>query len=176
LSDSIPKPFDVNDLERVVTDDDKLIMIETILAWADLDTGVSRLTLLMFGLEADAGSILIGNMDVKTKVERIKGLYEHLGNVAGTKGMAALKTAMMKHSSSRNVIAHRKCIGKLISQPTRLVFLSSKHVKGQAGRFEMLAIDHSEMVASAKFARAASRTVSKMIDAIDPSVEDGGDS
>ncbi len=128
----------------------------------------------MFGLESDAGSILIGNMDLKTKVERIKALYEQYGNSVGKNAMGRLITAMREFSFSRNAIAHRKCVGKLISQPTRLVFLSTKHIKGQSDSFEMLAIDHSEMTASAKFARDASVTVARMIDAIQASGNNGG--
>jgi hypothetical protein len=173
LSDSIPQSFDVDDLERVATDGDKLIMIETILAWADLDTGISRLIMLLFGLEADAGSILIGNMDLKTKVERIKALYEQYGNTAGKDKMVQLINAMRLFSACRNTIAHRKCIGRLISQPQRLVFISTKHVKGQLDQFEMLAIDHSEMIASAKFARKASETIHRLIEAIETRREDG---
>ena len=72
MSGTAIKPFDVEDLDRTLEDQDRLIMAETILAWADLDTGISRLILLVFGLDDDAGSILIGNMDLKTKVEKSK--------------------------------------------------------------------------------------------------------
>ena len=118
-------------------------MAETILAWADLDTGISRLIFLMFGIDSDAGSILIGNMDLKTKAERIKSLYSHLGNDAGAASFSKLSNAMREFSFSRNSIAHRKCIGRLKSEPSRLVFMSSRHVKGEQGSFEMIAIDRS---------------------------------
>jgi hypothetical protein len=167
VSDGILQTFDVDDLECVVTDADKLIMAETILAWADLDTGISRLTLLLLGLHADAGSILIGNMDLKTKVERIKSLYEQYGNAAAKDSFTKLIKSMKDFSSSRNAIAHRKCIGRLISQPTRVVFLSSKHVKGQRDRVEMMCVDHSEMIASADFARKAAASVHRKIDAFE---------
>jgi hypothetical protein len=176
LSNPTIDSFDFDDLEWVVTDDDKLVMVETILAWADLDTGVSRLTYLMFGLDPDFGSILIGTMDLKTKVERMKMLYDHLGNAVGRNSMGRLITAMREYSACRNAIAHRKCIGRLISDPARLVFLSARHIKAEPGRFEMLAIDRSEMVASAEFARKAAVTVAKMIDALDASAENGGNS
>lgn len=175
MSEPIPEPFNVDDLERVVTDGDRLIMIETILAWADFDTGISRLILLLFGLEDDAGSILIGNMDLKTKVERMKTLYAHYGNTDGARKLGQLTKAMELFSPSRNNIAHRKCIGRLISEPERLVFLSAKHVKGQRGQFEMLMVHHSEMVSSAKFARHAAGIVHRLIDAIETGDEHGGD-
>lgn len=167
MSNATLATFDMSDLDRTLTDADKLVMAETILAWADLDTGISRLTFLMFGMESDAGSILLGNMDLKTKVERMKMLYEHYGNATGKNSMVRLIAAMKEFSFSRNSIAHRKCIGRLISDPDRLVFMSAKHVKAEPGRFEMLCIDRSEMTASAEFARKASVTVARMIDAID---------
>lgn len=155
--------FDVDDLDRLVPDADRLLLAETILAWADLDTGISRLILLVFGLQHDAGSILIGNMDLKTKVERIKAFYTHIRHKRGADQLGKLLTSMQKASDCRNVIAHRKLVGRLISKPTRLVFLSARHVKGGQGRFEMLAIDHSEFVASARFARRAAEKVHEMI-------------
>jgi len=167
LTSSPTKPFDTTDLDPVLTDADRLVMAETILAWADLDTGISRLIFLMFGIDSDAGSILIGNMDLKTKAERIKSLYSHLGNDAGAASFSKLSNAMREFSFSRNSIAHRKCIGRLKSEPSRLVFMSSRHVKGEQGSFEMIAIDRSEMIASAKFARDAAVTVANMINAIE---------
>jgi hypothetical protein len=167
LSDFSIKPFDPDDLERVVTDADRLIMAETILAWADLDTGISRLIVLVFGLEDDAGSILIGNMDLKTKVEKIKMLNDHHGRLKSAASLGRLITAMRTFSESRKVVAHRKCIGRLISAPTRLVFLSARHIKKLPGQFEMLCVDHSELVASAEFARGASVKVHAMIEAIE---------
>ncbi len=88
------KPFDIDDLDRTLSDQDRLVMAETILAWADLDTGISRLILLTFNLEHDAGSILLGNMDLKTKVEKIKMLHEHHGSSAGAAKFAKLATVV----------------------------------------------------------------------------------
>jgi hypothetical protein len=159
----IVDPFDHDDLDRVLTNKDRLIMVETILSWADLDTGLSRLILLIFGLDDDAGSILIGNMDLKTKAEKIKILYDHRQMKKDTESLTSLISGMKTFSACRNAIAHRKVIGRLKSVPTRIVFLSAKHIKRSPGQFEMLAIDHSEMIASAAFASNAAITVGKMI-------------
>lgn len=167
MSDATAPPFDMDNLERVITDADKFVMVETILAWADLDTGISHLTLLMFGLEHDAGSILIGNMDFKTKVERLKALHDHHGKSGAAASLGRLITSMRTFSASRNTVAHRKHVGRMKSDPTRLVFLSSKHVKGKPGHFEILCVDHSELIASAKFARDASAKVQIMIERIE---------
>jgi hypothetical protein len=167
MLDWILMSFDISDLDRFITDEDKFVMIETILAWADLDTGISRLTLLMFGLQEDAGSILIGNMDLKTKVERLKALHDHYGRSEGALSLGRLLKAMRSHSGSRNVIAHRKHVGRMKSEPKRLVFMSSKHVKGSIGSFEILCVHHSEFIASAAFARDASVKIAMMIDQID---------
>ncbi|WP_143146817.1 hypothetical protein [Novosphingobium sp. NDB2Meth1] len=142
-------------------------MAETILAWADLDTSISRLILLLFGVRDDAGSILIGNMDLKTKVEKIKLLHAHYGLDDHAKSFAALSSKMQEFSKCRNTVAHRKCIGKSLSDPTRLIFISAKHVKGQPDVFEMLSVDHSELIASAFFARQASQSIADMIGEIE---------
>lgn len=172
MSAPTTKPFDIDDLDRTLSDQDRLIMAETVLAWADLDTGISRLILLVFRVEHDAGSILIGNMDLKTKVEKIKMIHEHHGSSAGAATFAKLANAMKNLSECRNIVAHRKCIGKLISEPTRLSFLSAKHVKKVPGQFEIVCVDHSELIASAEFARDAAVKVHDMIVAIEDRQED----
>ncbi|CAM3264330.1 hypothetical protein SPAN111604_13710 [Sphingomonas antarctica] len=172
------KTFDVDDLDRSITDNDRLIMAETILAWADLDTGISRLIMLVFDLDesSGSGSILIGNMDLKTKAEKIKVLYDHIGNKAAATNMSKLITAMKEYSFCRNAVAHRKVIGRMTSDPTRIAFLSAKHVKGEVGKYEILAIDHSEFIASAKFARAASVKVHELMIKFEDSGDDRANS
>jgi hypothetical protein len=169
LPGTTAKLFAVDDLDRSLSDHDRLTMAETILAWADFDTGVSRLILLVFGLQDDAGSILIGNMDLKTKVEKIKILNAHRGLKEEAAKFARLATAIKNLSECRNTVAHRKCVGKMTSEPTRLVFLSAKHVKNVLGQFEVVCVDHSELEASAKFARKASEIVHRMVAAIEES-------
>lgn len=142
-------------------------MAETILAWADLDTGISRLILLIFGIQDDAGSILIGNMDLKTKVEKIKMLHAHHSYSKATEGFTTLITSMKHYSDCRNIVAHRKCVGRLVSEPTRLAFLSAKHIKKTPGQFEIVCVDHSELVESAEFARDTALNIGAMITAIE---------
>jgi hypothetical protein len=175
LSSPTPKSFDLADLDRALSDQDRLVMAETIFAWADLDTGISRLILLIFGIQDDAGSILIGNMDLKTKVEKIKMLHEHHGHADSAQRFAKLITAMKDYSDCRNIVAHRKCVGRLISEPSRLAFLSAKHVKKTPGQFEIVCVDHSELVASANFARDTAVKVHEMIVAIEDGMQDSAD-
>ena len=165
------KSFDIADLDQAISDKDRLVMAETILAWADLETGISRLILLVFGLKDDAGSILVGNMDLKTKVEKIKILYEHHSQSRGAASFAKLANGIKKYAVCRNIVAHRKCIGSLISEPTRVVFLSAKHVKNVPGQFEMICVDQSELIASAEFARNAAVKVHSMIVGLEESAE-----
>ena len=173
MTGSTSKPFDVDDLDRSLTDNDRLLMAETILAWADLDTGISRFILLVFRIEDDAGSILIGNMDLKTKAEKIKMLYDHAGNTTVAAQFTRLIKAMQTFSECRNTIAHRKVIGRMISKPTRLAFMSAKHVKRQPGVFEMLCIDNTELIASAQFARKAAVKIHEMIGVLEDSRDNG---
>jgi hypothetical protein len=159
--------FDVSDIEPSLSDNDKIILADTILAWADFETGVTYFIFLVFGLDFDAGSILLERMDLKTKLMRIKSLHEHHNKIEGAKSLRNLISNVEEFSASRNVIAHRKCIGSMISQPTRLVFMSSQHVKKQPGTLEILCVDHSELIASANFARQAAKNVKTLIDAIE---------
>jgi hypothetical protein len=108
-------------------------------------------------------------MDLKTKVEKIKMLHEHHGRGKHAESFAKLITAMRKFSDCRNIVAHRKCVGKSRSEPSRLAFLSAKHIKKVPGQFEIMYVDHSELITSAEFARDSAVKVHEMIIAIEDS-------
>lgn len=143
--------FPMDDLERVVPDSAKLAMAEVILSWATFDSLVSQWTILAFGMSFDVGAIFVGNMDTKSKLDKLCILYEHVG-LSGLKTVKALRKQHGDHVNVRNAIAHSSCVGRLKSDPQRIVFSPFKAVKGEVGTMEIAAIHIEQFRAAAEFA------------------------
>ena len=66
--------FDLSDLSHDIHQEARDVICDVILSWARLDSLVSQLALLSFGLALDGGTILLGAMDTKAKLDRLKKL------------------------------------------------------------------------------------------------------
>ena len=152
----------LDDIDLCITKEAKLAVADMVLAWAALDTMISYWVLLLFGMPMDTGSILLGNMDTKTKITRLKQFFQHHGNAKEAALAQRLSKSHEKFVDARNTIAHRRCFGMQKSDPTRLMFSSTKHILGEVGKFEILAIDLSEIRAATKFASDAEKSIFRL--------------
>ncbi len=117
--------FSDADLDRTISLAAREAICELILAWADLDTIVSYWTIKAFGMQLDVGSIMLGTMDTKTRLMRLKQLYEHKRNMPFAKNIGKLSKEMATWVDCRNIVCHQKCIGQLTSDNERIVFSQS---------------------------------------------------
>ncbi len=152
----------MDDLDRTLTQDAKDAICDLVLAWAGFDTTVSYWMGLTFGLDIDIASILIGNMDTRTKLDRMKLVYDHLGAPQASASIGRLVKAHGEFVDTRNAIAHRRCVGMTHTDCERLIFTSSKHIRKDVGRFEVLAIDVEQLKAATSFANEAVEKILKI--------------
>jgi hypothetical protein len=145
----------LDDVDRTLTQEARDAVADLVLAWAGYDTMVSYWMMLTFNLDLDVGSILLGNMDTKTKLDRMKALFVHMGADKAAASIERLSKAHLEFVDARNAVAHRRCIGMQKSDPCRLLFTSVKHVRKDVGAFEMLAVDVNMLKAGAQFANEA---------------------
>jgi len=92
-------------------------MLSLVLAWGRYDGLISQWLLQAFSLSLDSGSILLGNMDTRTKLDRLKGLYQHHGKKAVVANIAKLQKDHLEFVDIRNLIAHSGCAGQVRSHP-----------------------------------------------------------
>lgn len=156
-------PYDK--LERDLPVSVRLLISDLVLAWASFDTVVSYWTSLVFGLDLDVSSILLGTMTAKTKLDRMKLLAEHLGQTEAVASIASLASQERDMAECRNTIAHRRCIGLTTDDAGTewLVFTSTKHMKKERGMYEVRQVDLNEIRASASFASQASDKILEMV-------------
>jgi len=105
-------------------------MLDLILTWARLDTACSIWVTLAFGMCTDSGPILLGNMDMKTKLDRLKALAAHHDLKPTAKSIANLQKIVAHYVPLRNAIAHSMLTGERISKPGTIVFSPLKPAPG----------------------------------------------
>lgn len=108
---TIPEPF-------------KEAMLELILIWAKLDTGLGLLSALYFGMDPTAGAIIFNRMRVSERLHRVRALQVELGRTELAAQIKRIQRSYEAHSKPRNLIAHAYCAGIYKSgQDDLLVFM-----------------------------------------------------
>jgi hypothetical protein len=158
--------FSVSDISNNLDEETRGVMLDLILSWARYDGLISQWVLLAYGLTPDAGSLLLGNMDTRTKLDRLKALYEHHSMQEGVARIAALQKGHAHYVDIRNAIAHSACGGQNTSEPKRVLFAPVKTIKGQLGKMLMEQIHIDLMREAAKFAGDAGDKLLGFTDAL----------
>jgi hypothetical protein len=159
--------FDLDNLEKELTQEARDAMLNVILSWARFDAFVSKWVSVTFGTSADATVILMGNMDTRNKLDKLKALYLHFGFLSGATKIEDLKKAQGEHVDVRNAIAHRSCVGQIRGDPEKVVFMSIRRVKGMPGHSFVEVMHLSQMIAATEFALHACDNISRIIDAVE---------
>jgi hypothetical protein len=145
-------------------------MLDVILAWARFDTFISKWISVAFGTSPDATVILMGNMDTRNKLERLKSLYAHFGFTSEADRIEALKKAHAEHVNVRNTIAHVSCVGQVAGEPDKVVFTAVRRVKNQPGYTFVEVIHLEQMVAAVGFALRACEDIGNIVDELKTSI------
>lgn len=156
--------FSISDVSNEIDEETRGLIADLILAWARYDSLVTQWTYRTFNMTADEGSIFIGNMDTRTKLERIKALYKHYGHTSSVEKVAELAKLSKPHTEVRNTICHKTCGGHSRSDPDRLVFSSGKIFPQKPGVM-LVELIHLDQIRSAiGFAKHNADMISKIVD------------
>ena len=169
--------FQIDDVNPEISENARFYICELILAWATYDVSVSYWISVAFQMPLDRGAVFLGNMDTKTKLDKLVKLYTHFGEAESAKGVRALRTEHEKHVEVRNAVTHASCRGMLLSQPDRLVFSYFKMLG--PGRMQMDAIHLEQLIKAATFATEAAKRIYEITDGMEahspaPSEPTGG--
>lgn len=155
--------FSLEDVDPNITESMRLHIADLILRWAAFDTAISYWMVQSFGLPMDASSILLGNMDTRTKLDKLFKLHQHFSH-PGTAAIGRLRKQHEKHVEARNIVAHQRCAGHLKSDPDYMVFHSIRHVAGALGEFEIVCVPLDVMRLSTFWAGKAEQGVRSITD------------
>ena len=127
------------------------VMLDLVLAWAELDGAISMMSSAIFGLNPTTGSLLMGKMRVSEKLERVVKLHKAFSQSDGANTVKRIKTDYERLARARNLIAHSKCVGVLQSDSTSLMFATFEAPKH--GELALYRLTLGEMNAGIAYAK-----------------------
>ena len=158
--------FNISDVSSEIDEETCILVADLILAWARYDSLVTQWTYRTFNMTADEGSIFIGNMDTRTKLDRLKAFFKHYGHTTSVELIAELAKLNKTHAEVRNSICHKTCGGHSKSDPDRLIFSNGKIYPQQPGRMMIELIHLDQIRAATAFAKEKADLISKFVDAL----------
>lgn len=161
--------FTLDDLEPNISQFARDVICDLILSWAKFDSLVSQLTLVAFGLSLDGGTIMLGAMDTRSKLDKLKKLYDHHQMEEAAQSIANLRQSHKEYVDIRNSVAHHTCAGSWKSRPEMIVFAPVRAVQGSVRMVEVEHIPLREMINAVGFAEGASN----LLLAVTPQLTDG---
>ena len=159
--------FSVDEITNSLDHESRDVICGLVLSWARYDSIISQWTFRSFGMGADEGSILLGNMDTKSKFERLQSLFKHFGNGEAAVSVKRLAAEHQKHVGIRNTVCHVTCAGHVRSEPDRIAFGGGKIFKGKPGVM-LVELVHIQQIRDARdFASKSADQIVQLIDLIE---------
>ena len=149
------------ELEPNVSPAARIVMAELIMGWAMFEASLSHFLLLAFGIALDEGSILIGNMDTRTKLDRLQTLYKHHGMKSAATNIRNLIAVHKHFVDVRNVVAHHVCMGHYVADPDMLMFSAGRVSPGHKGMIRGVSYSVHQMSAATDFAYITGEMLSR---------------
>lgn len=155
--------FQLDDCTLTIDEETQKLIAELILAWARYDSLVTHWTFRSFGMGPDEGPILLGNMDTKTKIERLKKLHNHLSIEPAATWIGYLHKTHETHVEVRNAICHKSCAGHHRRAPNYLIFHIAKPPIKMIGHMTVEMYHLDQIKAAITFAKEAADKISDIV-------------
>lgn len=110
-------------IQRTLPQDVRDVLLNVILAWAELDMATGFFVSLVLGLDPDAGATKFGRREISDKLKRSSKALKEAGEFEVARVVLEISSQYPEKATYRRRIAHSKCAGVLMSDPTRIVFL-----------------------------------------------------
>lgn len=157
--------FLIEDCTHTIDLETEQLIARLVLAWARYDSQVTQWAIRAFGMEPDEGTIIIGNMDTKTKLERIKKLHLHFGQLEQANWIAEIGKLHKEQVDVRNAICHKMCAGHHRREPNYLIFADPKPPSQKVGHMTIIMHHLDQLKTSTSFATKAADEISGIVDA-----------
>ncbi len=96
---------------------------------AMLEIALTEWLTRLVGMDSDIGPLLIGRMDNRAKIDKLKEIYAHLNNKGAVRSLKWLSKNAKIHSDVRNTVIHNICCG-VKNDGNTLQFLTFLPVRG----------------------------------------------
>lgn len=136
--------------------------------WPYFDHVLTEWLILLAEMQQDIGRILIGQMETKTKLDKLKAISKHLGHDADVKTIARISKSHVHFSKIRNAVAHCPILGMNPDHPMEILFVESRFVKGRRDLVDVSSIRLERIMAAAAFASKTTATIRRVLSQAQP--------
>lgn len=140
-------------------------VLNLIVTWPELEIGLTYWISLAINLRPSETGILLGAMDTKTKINKLKALYAHRGDREAAKLLKDIAKEHKEHADVRNTIAHAKLLGASKANPDEAYFLTSMAIPDQHGFMEISRLSVADLRAAERFAKDRSKDILALLKA-----------
>lgn len=137
------EPFEVFDFDiaadtRRLANRHRLVMAKLVLSFALLDTHLSNWIAQAFDMRSDRAALLLQNMTLSTKIQKLIKLFEHEGRPASASVLKIINREVSEHSNTRNLVCHAECVGVWRKDADYVIFVPLSYIPG---RFDGLKVE-----------------------------------
>lgn len=142
------------DLERKLPHEVREVLLDVILAWANLEMATGFFVAQVFGFNPDEGAEKFGRKEIADKLKRASKALKDLGKEEIASKVSEIAEDYPEKALLRRRIAHSKCAGVRKSIPSRVVFLPFER-EGPPGNLAIEIIHISKFAEATKWAEQA---------------------
>lgn len=153
------------DLEPNLPANVREVLLDVVLAWANLDMATAFFVASVSGLNPDEGADRFGRKEIADKLTRAAKALEKRGDASIVREVREVARVYPDKALYRRRIAHSKCAGVRKSNPSRLVFMPFE----REGPQRHLAIEVFDLSLFAEAAAWARRVHDRFMEIVDRS-------
>jgi hypothetical protein len=136
-------------------------------AWPLFEIALTDWLIAVAGMTTDIGALMVGRMDTRGKIDKLKEIYSHLGNKDQVRWLTNLNKSARGYTVIRNTVVHSIYLGHRPdpekSEEYQLIFSNHRPVKGRQKSIGAVIVKLRDIKRTATFAGSAA---SKIIDAL----------
>jgi hypothetical protein len=136
-------------------------------AWPLFEIALTDWLIAVAGMTTDIGTLMVGRMDTRGKIDKLKEIYSHLGNKEQVQWLTNLNKSARRYTVIRNIVVHSIYLGHKPDpkQPEeyQLIFSNHRPIKGRRKSIGAVVVKLHDIKRTANFAGSAA---SKIIDAL----------
>lgn len=138
------------------------LITNLILSWADLDSSLMFLMADCFEMSFRNTRVLVGNMDIKGRLGKLKSLGVVMGYDDFAAVMARLERDYSYVSVPRNTVCHQGFMGTIADDPDLFIFGPSRAERGPADEAKITVLHRKYFVDSREWAEASYKLISEL--------------
>ncbi len=142
-------------------------MLFVFVTWPAWELEITKWLILVSGLDPHVAPLLLGNMDTKAKLDRIKAIYKQMGAEPVVQYVGRLSKRHEHHVQCRNIMTHNSYGGYLVDEPDVTLFRTHRAAPGhfRLGTYAYQ-IHLDQMTDAAEFAKGYAETMGDWLEGL----------